>query len=348
MAIETIDWIDPPQGLDGDDGTTYVLGTAFEVTETTPCPGLQWYVPNPTTPAPSSVDGVFWASLWEGTTRVKNVAFTPVAGTVQTIAFDAPYGCAPGQEYTAQVLTRRYSYATGGGYPYVSPSGVATATGGRLSTSADPTTRAAGASSARFYVSPLLGEEDAGPPAVTGTLDALLPALDAEIAGEAAIGATLAITLPSLDSALSGNVAGDVVAVDMTLRNVMREIATVLRTVTPRFAQVHDSPPGSLSLPAAVVTYPEEWTVETYGPPSVRRYQRIGVVVLAAGVNAKPKTALADLSAWAEAVPAALRARVWSSCDVVTLTSAETTVVTAGSADYLGIAFYLDAWGYGS
>jgi hypothetical protein len=202
VAVETIDWVAAP-ALDGDDSTTYVMGCAFTVTEAVPCPGLEWHVPDPTAPNPASVDGVFWASLWEGTTRVRVVAFTPVAGTVQQIPWgDGAYPCTVGPEYTAQVLTRRYSYATGGGYPYSTPDGVGVASEGRLSTSADPTTRAAGSSSARFYVSPMLGEDEPGGIDAAGAFT--LPALQLAGSGGLDDAAAGSVTLPALQAVGAG------------------------------------------------------------------------------------------------------------------------------------------------
>lgn len=370
MAVEAIDWLAPPALTNATDSTNYAMGCSFTVDESVACPGLRWRVPDAIVPAPP---GGYWGSLYQdGVGRIKHVALSPVAGGEQDFAWDSPVTLSPGNTYTVQVHTQRYVFTGSSSYPYATPSGVGEASTGRLSATNDPDVEATGnAATSRFYVSPLLGEDDPGEDVTASfawTLPALaaaftgktevtasfawaLPALDAQLSVDAPITASLALTLPALDAALSVDVDGDDAAMGMVA--VMDEIAAVLRTVTPRFKTVHPLPPaGAPPAPAGVVTFPERVVYdETYRPASVERYERIAVFALCGQPNLAEKTVRNRMGGWLTgtgSIKVLLETHDWQSCEVLSVSEAEIGSVTIAGVEYLAAMLYMDAAGIGA
>lgn len=198
MATEAIDWPQPPTGTDADDGPTaaYVMGCQFTVSEVTECAGVRWRVPDSliTPPAPASGH---YATLWnlDGGGRQAIAAITPIPGGDQDFLFSSPVALVPGVNYAAAVLTVKYTYRSGGGYPFETPSGVASSAGGKLSATSDQDDPPLGDTGLIFYVSPLIGTADdpaEGQAALgLGLAVAATGATDAE--GVAALGAGYAV-----------------------------------------------------------------------------------------------------------------------------------------------------------
>jgi hypothetical protein len=354
MAIEAIDWIDAPTLTDAFDSTRYAMGVEFTVSETVPCPGVRWRVPDSLTPVPGT--GYVVSLFQDGVGLVRQQAISPVAGAEADFLWtdQGPINLASGNTYVAQVYTERYVFRGSSSYPYASPNAIVTAVRGRLT--ADVTTAATEATgnttSSRFYVSPLIGEEDPGGD-ITGTLSITLPALAAQLAATAPIVGTLSITLPALDALLTGDVEGaDADVMGMTA--VMDEIAVVLRTVVPRFKVVSAVPPASIgAVPAGIVAFPERILYDqTYRPAAVEEYQRIAVFALAgppAGINEKTlRNRMAGWMTGAGSIKALLEAHAWTSCEVLDVSDAEIGVITIAGVDYIAALLYMNASGIGA
>jgi len=174
MAVEAIDWINPPSFTDAEDGgQNYNLGCRFTLDSDQPCPGVRWRVPD-TVSAPTG--GTHIASVWsdEGGGRLALKAFTPTPGGEQDILFDTPINLLSGVNYLALVFTVHYT-ARNGGYPYSSPSGVIDTITGVFRGTTDPDDALTSNTANVFYISPLIGTVDASTPIdASGTLN--LPA----------------------------------------------------------------------------------------------------------------------------------------------------------------------------
>lgn len=156
VTYEAVDWLNPPSLTTGDDGSPYVMGCDFTVSETLSCAGAEWRVPDSITPAPA---GGYQVSLWSVSPELQlaSTAFTPVAGTTQRILFSAPVSVVAGITYNVSMFTRLYSFrSASGAFPFSSPSGKMSAITGRLTSTSNPNVRAAGNFSSIFYVSPLV------------------------------------------------------------------------------------------------------------------------------------------------------------------------------------------------
>lgn len=137
----------------------------------------------------------------------------------------------------------------------------------------------------------------------------------------------------------------------MNLGDVMDEIADVLVEVTGLRVQAY--PATTVTPPAGVVTYPAAPGIQymqTYGRGETS-YPDIEVTLVSSRVT--DRVARDQASAWCsdtgdQSVPARVEAHTWTSCDSVTVTSAEFEVVTIGSVDYLGVIFHLDITGPGN
>lgn len=180
MAIEALAWPSGPAATDAVDGATdfYTMGCLFTVSESAPCPGIRWRVPD-TASVPT---GGFFASLWEVSPdiRVAHQAITPTPGGDEDFLWSGgPVTLDPAKSYICQVFTHHYSVRTSGQgatWPVSTPSGIATATIGKLGTGGVD-----GIASSNFesyyYVSPLIGEDDEPPPPVSGAGQLALPPL---------------------------------------------------------------------------------------------------------------------------------------------------------------------------
>ncbi len=192
----------PPTSTDLDDGgQSYGMGCVFTVSESQPCTGIRWRVPDNVSSPPG---GTHVAALFVDGTRQRFANFTPVPGGDQDIPFASSLTVNPGETLVAAVFTVHYTFRAGAAvFPVSTPSGKATATGSRLTSTSTSSDLPDVAGTAIFYVSPLLGE-DAVTFALTGTLD--LPPLT--LAGELSNvvpGVSGSLTLPPLT--LAGELA---------------------------------------------------------------------------------------------------------------------------------------------
>jgi hypothetical protein len=138
----------------------------------------------------------------------------------------------------------------------------------------------------------------------------------------------------------------------MILGDVMDEVAAVLATITGLRMQAY--PAHTVTPPAGVVNYPQGAGVlydQTFGRGETS-YPDLEVTLVTQRVT--ERSARDQASAWVsdtgdQSVVAQIEAHTtWTSCDEVTVTSAEFTIVTVGTAEYLGVVFHLDITGPGN
>lgn len=134
----------------------------------------------------------------------------------------------------------------------------------------------------------------------------------------------------------------------MDLGAVMQEIADRLDTIDG--LRVHASPPGAISAPAAVVSYPNNVTFdETYG----RGMDRMELpVVLAVGrpTDRGTRDSLAAYCAGSgsASIKAVLESGTYTEFDVIRVASVDFDVITLAAIDYMAAVFVLDIAGTGS
>lgn len=134
----------------------------------------------------------------------------------------------------------------------------------------------------------------------------------------------------------------------MDLADVMDAIGDRLDTITG--LRVHRYPPGSVSPPAAVVSYPDEITFdETYG----RGMDRLSLPVVLVVGKASDRAARNKLGAYvngsgASSVKAVLESGTYSAFHTVRVASADFDVVSIGDVPYLAAMFNLDITGSGA
>jgi hypothetical protein len=165
MALEALDWPDPPASTDLNDDATYTMGIRFTVSEAVPCPGVEWSrVPDSVSTPP--VAGAHLATLWDAGSEEQLAAaeFTPIPGTLQQIIFDTPVPLIAGPTYVAAVHTRHYVFRNGGGEWPTSLSGILVSDQGKLVASDDPDVYPSGTfGTPWYYVSPIIdlgGDEE--------------------------------------------------------------------------------------------------------------------------------------------------------------------------------------------
>jgi hypothetical protein len=137
----------------------------------------------------------------------------------------------------------------------------------------------------------------------------------------------------------------------MILGDVMDEVAEVLATITG--LRVQAFPAHTVTPPAGVVNYPAAPGIQYH--QTYRRgetsYPDLEVTLVTSRVT--ERSARDQASAWVadsgdQSVIEQVEAHTWTSCDEVTVTGSEFTVVTVGSVDYLGVIFHLDITGPGN
>lgn len=109
---------------------------------------------------------------------------------------------------------------------------------------------------------------------------------------------------------------------------------------------VHRRPPGSVTAPAAIVGYPEDYT---YGEDADRMSLPVVVVVR----KSSDKAAYAELAAYVKkigdrSIKGRLEAGAYTAFDDVRVAEADFDVVRIGDVDYLAAVFGLDILGSGS
>lgn len=138
----------------------------------------------------------------------------------------------------------------------------------------------------------------------------------------------------------------------VNLGDVMDELAVKLRVAPSLAGRTFEYPPAKIQAPAAIVSYPDDYTFDaTYG----RGMDRMtGEVIVAVGNPYQRQsrdllTKYAD-GAGAESVKALLDGGqgAYTSCDSVRVASIVFDVVVIGGVEYLGAIFSLDIAGKGT
>lgn len=133
------------------------------------------------------------------------------------------------------------------------------------------------------------------------------------------------------------------------------DLATVMQAINDRLDTIaglrcHASPPGSVTPPAAIVSYPDKYDYdETYG----RGFDRISalpvVVVVGRPTDRPTRDSIAAYVAptGPSSVKAVLESGAYSAFDELRVTGVEFDVVGIGGVDYLAAIFTLDIVGSG-
>lgn len=133
----------------------------------------------------------------------------------------------------------------------------------------------------------------------------------------------------------------------MRIVDVMDELAMRLRSITA-FREVASWPKGSITPPAAVVAYPENYNPHaTYA----RGATELKLPVFAAVAKISERTArdaLSDLVEGPTSVITVLESGIYTAFDVVTVSNVDFDTVTIGGTDYIAAVFDCDIVGSGA
>lgn len=136
----------------------------------------------------------------------------------------------------------------------------------------------------------------------------------------------------------------------MNLGNVMDEIAVRLRLAPSLTGRTYAYPPGSVTPPTAIVSYPSNYAYdETYGR-GMDRMNGTVVVVVGKPTERQSRDQLTKYvdGSGPESVKALLDSGGYTSCDSVRVASVDFDVYTIGGTDYLTAVFDLDIAGQGA
>jgi hypothetical protein len=138
----------------------------------------------------------------------------------------------------------------------------------------------------------------------------------------------------------------------MVLGDIMDEMAAKLRLAPSLAGRTYAYPPASIKAPAAIVTYPEDYTFDaTYGRGMDRMTGEV-VVVVGRPHERQSRDLLTKYvnGSGPESVKALLDGGqgTYSSCDSVRVAKAEFDVVMIGGVEYLGAVFSVDIAGKGA
>jgi hypothetical protein len=134
----------------------------------------------------------------------------------------------------------------------------------------------------------------------------------------------------------------------MNLDDVMDEIATRLDTIAG--LRCFAWPPGTATPPAAIVSYPNDYTYdETYGRGMDRMTLPV-VVLVGRPTDRSTRDALAQYvnGSGAASVKAVLESGTYTALHTLRVMSADFDVYQLGGTDYLAAIFELDIAGQGS
>lgn len=137
----------------------------------------------------------------------------------------------------------------------------------------------------------------------------------------------------------------------MDVYAVKDEIATVLKTITGLRAYAWSQ--GTVATPAALPGWPDRIEYNgTYGrgQTHIPDLPLLLVVGMASQRIAAKRLGEYVADTGARSIPAKLQGRdgLWTSCDVVTVSSADFVVPSLAGVDYLGVEFHLDIIGKGA
>lgn len=137
----------------------------------------------------------------------------------------------------------------------------------------------------------------------------------------------------------------------MDLNAVADEIATVLKTIADFTGRTSAFPPGSVSPPAAIVSYPESVEFdETYGRGMDRIRDWPVVLVVGRVTDRTARNAIYRYTSavGATSVKAVFEAHTWTSVDDLRVASVEFDVHEIGAVSYIVAVFHLDIAGRGT
>lgn len=133
----------------------------------------------------------------------------------------------------------------------------------------------------------------------------------------------------------------------MDLNNVVDELVTRLQTITA--LRVHAEPPGTVSPPAAVISWPEVSYDGTYGRGMDALTLPLVLVVGKASDRIARKTVNAYVNgSGARSIKAVLEAGTYTSFDVIRVASARFEVDSIGGIEFLAAVFSLEITGQGA
>lgn len=133
----------------------------------------------------------------------------------------------------------------------------------------------------------------------------------------------------------------------MDLNNVVDELVTRLQTITA--LRVHAEPPGTVSPPAAVISWPEVSYDGTYGRGMDTLTLPLVLVVGKASDRIARKTVNAYVNgSGARSIKAVLEAGTYTSFDVIRVASARFEVDSIGGIEFLAAVFSLEITGQGA
>ncbi len=131
----------------------------------------------------------------------------------------------------------------------------------------------------------------------------------------------------------------------MNLAAIMEEVATVLGSVTG--LRVFPYPVPTLGAPAGVVAYPDGAGVAFHGTYGEGDVAIADLPVHLVCQRVTDRAALDTVTAWldrdsATSAVSVLESHAWTSCDVVTVTSADFTTLIVGTVEYLDTVLHLE------
>lgn len=134
----------------------------------------------------------------------------------------------------------------------------------------------------------------------------------------------------------------------MDLADVMDEIATVVNTISG--LRTFAWPPGTVSPPAAIVSYPEDYTYDlTYG----RGFDHMTLPLVVVVGKPTERTARDQLAAYVKgsgssSIKQVIETATHTSFDTAVVKDVDFDVVTIGGGDYLAATFTIDIAGRGA
>jgi hypothetical protein len=156
-GLQPLLWPNPPSLTNGDDDAYYNMGVVFDVNETCPCAGVEWYVPDTLDAPPGGIQVALWQIDPDARQRIKVISPVAGSGYSQFEWDDGDFELNPSFQYIASVLTGTYSFrAAAGGWGFTNAGGQVSAVSGRLTATSDPDVRPSSNFDSYYYVGPLI------------------------------------------------------------------------------------------------------------------------------------------------------------------------------------------------
>lgn len=134
----------------------------------------------------------------------------------------------------------------------------------------------------------------------------------------------------------------------MDLNLVMDEIGARLGGISE--LNIYDYPADSISIPAAILTYPERIDYDETAGRGMDVIRNLGLVIVdgrASDRSARDRIAAYVAGTGARSIKAILESGAYASCTDVHVPSAEFDVQRIGGVDYIAAVFTLDVAGQG-